>query len=148
MSLTVVKMTEGKTKAKMSCAAWRMVFQCRKHQRPQFTARQYASIKEAMASAKRGPNGRKHSEETKQKIAESKIGSKRSFTPEWRENIRKSQLGLKKAPCSEERKKRISDAKTGKPIGAPSDDHRQKISEAKKGKKRYTDPITGRRYMA
>lgn len=146
--LLLVKMTEGKDKSKMACAAWRMVFQCRKHQRHQFTSRQYASIKEAMANSKRGTTGRKHSEETKQKISKSKIGKPRTFTTEWIANIRKSQIGLKKSPCSEERKKNISAAKTGVKLGSPSDDHRQKISESKKGKKRYTDPITGRRYMA
>lgn len=146
--LLLVKMTSGDAKSKMACAAMRMMFSSKTHSRCKISSRTYESVRIAVANSKKGKTGYKHTEESKKKISQSKIGKERTFTQEWRDNIGKSQLGLKKPPCTDERKKKISAAQKGIPRGPQSDDHRRKVSESKKGKKLHVDPVTGRRYMA
>lgn len=146
--LLLVRMTSGDAKSKMACAAMRMMFCSKTHNRCKISSRTYESVRIAVANSKKGKTGYKHTEESKKKISQSKIGKERTFTQEWRNNIGKSQLGLKKPPCTDERKKKISAAQKGIPRGPQSDDHRRRVSESKKGKKLHVDPVTGRRYMA
>lgn len=146
--LLLIRMTSGDAKSKMACAAMRMMFSSRTHHRCKISSRTYESVRIAVAESKKGKTGYKHTEEAKKKIAQSKIGKPRTFTKEWRENIGKSQLGLKKPSCSEERKQKISASQKGISRGPQSDEHRQKVAESKKGKRLHVDPITGKRYMA
>lgn len=144
--MLLVRMTSGKEKSKMACAAWRMVFNCKTHQRYKVNARVYESIRSAMAESKKGSSGRKHTEETKQKIGNSKLGKERNITPEWRDKIIRSNTGVKKKPCSQERKQKISAAKTGIKLKPLSDEHRKKVADSKRGKKIQIDPVTGKRF--
>jgi hypothetical protein len=82
--------------------------------------------------------GRTHSEETKRKQSEVKIGKNnpnygKSHSKEHRRKISEAQ---KNRTPSEETKIKISEALKGK---TPSEEHRRKISEAKKGKKCWND---------
>ena len=145
----LVKMTEGLAKSKMANAAWRMVFSCKKHKRYKVNSRTYAAIRSAMAEANRARSKTyKHSEASKKKISESKIGKSREWNSDWREKIRLANIGLKKEPCSDERKKKIGDANRGRLKGPMTLDAKQKLAATKRGKKIHIDPITGRRYMA
>lgn len=144
--LLLVKMTNGDAKSKMACAAMRMMFSSKNHTRCPPNSRTYETIRSLVAELKRGKTGYKHSDESKKKISESKLGKSRTISPEWRDKIIKSQTGMKKSPCSEERKKKISDAQRGIPRGGQTAEHRKKVSESKKGKKIQVDPVTGRRY--
>jgi len=76
------------------------------------------------------PNkGKNFSEETKQKMSDSKKGKPR--TDETKQKISKSNKGKK---CSDETKQKISNAKKGRSSGRIcSDETKQKISNAKKG---------------
>jgi hypothetical protein len=144
--LLLTKMTTGDAKSKMACAAMRMMFSSKTHQRTPVNSRTYEHIRTIVSESKRGKTGYKHSEESKKKISDSKLGKSRNITPEWRAKIIKSQTGMKKIPCSDERKQKIGDAQRGVPRGAQTDEHRLKVSESKKGKKLQIDPVTGRRY--
>lgn len=78
--------------------------------------------------------GRIHSEETKEKIRQSRMGKKRKpFSEEWRQNMGKASKGKKRKPFSEEHKQKISQANKGKKRGPPSEETRKKLSEANKG---------------
>jgi NUMOD3 motif len=148
--LLLIRMTEGTAKRSMACAAWRMMFKSDVTSgRHYISTRLYESTKIEMAKAVSYRSSQyRHSEETKKKIADSKIGKARDITPEWREKIRQSQIGSKKQPCSPERKQKISEAKTGVNLGPQSMEHRRKVSESKIGKKIHVDPVTGKRYFA
>lgn len=146
--LLLVRMTTGDAKSKMACAAMRMMFSSRTHNRCKISSRTYESVRITVAESKKGKSSFSHTEESKKKISQSKIGKSRTFTSEWRQNLSKSQLGLKKKPCSEERKQKISAAQKGIPRGPQSEEHRLKVSQSKKGKRIHVDPITGKRYMA
>jgi len=146
--LLLVRMTNGDAKSKMACAAMRMMFSSRTHNRCKISSRTYESVRTAVAESKKGRSGYKHTEESKKKISQSKIGKQRTFTPEWRENISKSQIGITKKPCSLETKQKISAAQKGIPRGPQTEEHKQKVAQSKKGKRIQVDPFTGRRYMA
>lgn len=145
--LLLIRFTNGENKMKMACAAWRMMFNSKTHSRYKLSSRAYNSVRIEMANATsiRSSNY-KHSEESKRKISESKIGRKRNITPEWREKIVSQLRGRKIGPPSDEHRRKNSVAHLGVKKGPPSDEHRQKISESKKGKKLMIDPATGRRY--
>jgi hypothetical protein len=148
--LLLIRMTEGSAKRSMAFAAWRMMFKSQSTiGRYSISARLYESTKTELAKAASYRSSQyQHTEETKKKISDSKLGKQRAWTQEWRDNIQKSQTGMKKKPCSDERKEKISKAKTGIQLGPQSEEHRQKVSASKKGKKLFIDPITGKRYMA
>lgn len=89
------------------------------------------------------PYGRtNHSEETKEKISESKRGKKKkpnSYTwkhkPESIEKMRNAKLGKKTVPCSEERKRKISESNKGKKR-PKTQEHIEKIALCLRGRKR------------
>jgi|694.fasta_scaffold47273_3 hypothetical protein len=141
----LIRMTNGIQKSKMAFAAWRMVFSSNKHKRFKVTARVYESIKLEMSkAAKERSRFYKHSEESKQKIAESKLGKSRTVT--WGEKIAKANTGKKRSPLTAETKEKISQSLIGRKLGPISESHRQKVAESKKGKKIQVDPVTGRRF--
>lgn len=143
----LTKFTTGTNKSKMIYAVWRMAYSCKKHKRVKLTSRVYEEVRKQVSALTRERNrSRKHSEETRKKISDSKIGKTRNITPEWRQKIVNSQTGMTKKPCSAETKEKISQAKTGKKLGPLNDEHRKRVSESKKGKKIQVDPITGRRF--
>jgi len=144
--LLLIRMTTGNDKHKMIYAAWRMMFASKKHNRVKPTARIYESIRIEMAkiASVRG-KGRRHSEESKKKISNSKLGKSRNITPEWRARIAASQTGIKKVPCSEQTKKKISEALTGVKREPMSAESKAKLSASKIGKKIIIDPVTGKR---
>lgn len=143
----LIHMTYGLAKSKMANAAWRMMFSSKNHKRSIIDSRTYESIRSHVAEATRERNmSRKHTEETKRKISESKLGKTRNITPEWRQKIIDTQTGMTKKPLSDATKQKISQAKFGKKLGPLSDEHRKRVSDSKKGKKIQVDPITGRRY--
>jgi 5-methylcytosine-specific restriction endonuclease McrA len=148
--LLLIRMTEGAAKRSMTFAAWRMMFKSNlTASRHSIGARLYESTRIEMAKAASYRSSQyRHSEESKKKIADSKIGKSREITPEWREKIRQSQIGSKKQSCSSETKQKISEAKTGVSLRPQSTEHRHKVSESKKGKKIHIDPVTGKRYFA
>jgi hypothetical protein len=141
----LIRMTTGIQKSKMAFAAWRMVFSSSKHKRFKVTARVYESIKIEMSkAAKERSKSYRHSTESKQKIAESKLGKPRAVT--WGEKISEANTGKKKTPLTAETKEKISQSLTGRKMGPISESHRQKVSDSKKGKKIQVDPVTGRRF--
>jgi len=72
--------------------------------------------------------GFKHSEESKRKMAESKIGKNRKpFSEEWK---RKIGIASKGRIVSEETRKKSSESQKGKTL---SEEHKRKIGEAQKG---------------
>ena len=143
----LIKITTGKHKSKMAFAAWRMVFSSNKHKRIKVTSRVYESIRIEMAkAASEKGKAYRHSAESKQKIAQSKIGKSRNVT--WGDKISKAHLGKKKSPLSDETKQKISSALTGVKQGPMSPESKKKLSDSKKGKKLYIDPITGKRFMS
>jgi hypothetical protein len=146
--LLLIRITSGDAKSKMACAAMRMMFSSKTHNRCKVSSRTYEFVRTAVALSKKGKTGYKHTDEAKEKISISKLGKSRIFTEEWRANISRSQQGLKKSPCSDERKQKISISQKGIPRGPQSVEHRRKVSESKKGKRIHVDKITGRRYMA
>lgn len=76
-----------------------------------------------------GMLGKKHTEQAKNKMSISHIGYK--HTLEARHNMSKAQRGLKKAACSEETKRKISETKTGVKL---SKEHSEAISASLKGR--------------
>lgn len=141
----LIKMTVGGQKSKMAFAAWRMVFSSSKHKRVKVTSRVYESLKLEMSNAAREQSkSYTHSEESKQKISESKLGKSRSVT--WGEKIANANRGKKRTPLTNETKEKISQSLTGRKLGPISDTHRQNVSKSKKGKKIQVDPVTGRRF--
>lgn len=83
------------------------------------------------------PTGRKHSEETKEKMRQSQTGRKR-HTPESRKKISDARKGKK---LSEEHKRKIGEAGKGQQrcLGNKlSEEHKQKLSEAGKGNTNYS----------
>lgn len=81
-----------------------------------------------------GEGNGKMSEETKIKIAQSKIGKKRKpFSEEAREKMRQSQLGR---THTQETKDKMSRWQKGVKKGEPSEETKKKISDANRGKKR------------
>ena len=94
-----------------------------------------------------------HSEETKQKIKQARLGQiitedhKRSIseakkgkkmpprTTEHKRNISIAKTGSKRQPPSEETRKKLSVAFTGKKLGSPSEETKRKMSES--AKRRY-----------
>lgn len=83
-----------------------------------------ANIGNSVRGEKNGFYGRKHSEETKQKLRE--IAKKRTFSEETRKKISLAHSGVS---LSEDHRKKISLSNTGIIF---SDEHKRKISEAKK----------------
>jgi hypothetical protein len=85
-------------------------------------------------------SGRKHSDETKQKISNANFGKHShnkgmKFSDDHKQKISKSSMGNKSRtgmPHSEETKKKMSTAQKGRII---SEDHKQKISKSRKGYK-------------
>lgn len=74
-----------------------------------------------------------HSEESKKKISESKIGKKlKPRTEETKRKISESQKGKKRKPLTEETKKKISESLTGRKSKSPSQETRDKISKSLK----------------
>ncbi|MDE1907283.1 MAG: GIY-YIG nuclease family protein [Rhodospirillales bacterium] len=103
----------------------------------------YASkaCEEIKEKHKKGREGYKHSEETKQKIGAAHKGRKKSS--EQIEKMREANLGKKH---SEETKQKISAAHKGKSLGPKSEEHKKALSEAgfkfnenlaKEGKEHY-----------
>jgi hypothetical protein len=141
----LIKMTTGVQKSKMAFAAWRMIFSNKKHKRVKVTSRIYESIKLEMskAASERSKTYR-HSEESKQKIAQSKLGKTRNVT--WGDKIAEANTGKKKSPLTVETKEKIRQGNIGKKREPLSVSHRRNVADSKRGKKIQVDPITGRRF--
>lgn len=92
-----------------------------------------------MVKGNKAFSGRKHSEESKQKMSEAKRGIKISpMSEEHKRKISESTKGVEKTPhygrsCSEETRHKISESKTGKNIGPLSEEHKRKISAGHQG---------------
>jgi len=82
--------------------------------------------------------GRKHSDETKEKIGKSNKGKRKGMkaSEETKKKMSIVRKGKNKQPCSEEAKKKISIANSGR---IPSIETRRKISMANLGKKRSVE---------
>lgn len=105
--------------------------------------------KAKMSASKKGKAPYQHTTETRAKISVAQLGIKRKpLSSEHKAKISQSHTGVPKKPASEERKRRISEAKTGVKLGPASSDHKAKVSASKVGKKLFTDPVTGKKYMA
>jgi group I intron endonuclease len=82
--------------------------------------------------------GRKHTQETKQKMRLAQLGKKKPnvirkpHSEETKQKIRLARLGKPRGPHSEERKQKIREALTGKPL---SEERKQKISKTLMGRK-------------
>ena len=90
----------------------------------------YQSLDESdiynLAPTAGSPLGRTHSEETKLKIAATKLGKKRVFSSEWRENIGKSQRGRIRPKKTPEQLLNMANAQRGKKA---SEATRQKLRD-------------------
>lgn len=115
----LTKMTVRQCKAKMVFALWTMVSMHNEyHQRLRVTARQYENIKKQMAEEKSvSQQGelnhffkKTHTEETKRKIREKRIGFKDS--PETK--IKKSIAGKKRPPITEQTREKLRAALIGR----------------------------------
>ena len=119
--LLLTKMHVGKDKNKMVHAAWAMATLENEHQqRYKINSRIYEVIRKQYAEIRSkqllGKPGRKHSEETKKKLSESR-------------------LGKKAGPMSEESKKRLSESLKGKNLGKIRiPEQKQAQSERQKGR--------------
>lgn len=78
--------------------------------------------------------GRKHTEDSRIKMAESRIGKKASTETKAKMSV--AQKGLKKPPCSNERREKTSKQFKGIPKTA---EHRARISESSKNKPPMSD---------
>jgi len=79
-----------------------------------------------------GPSGYTYTDEAKQKMSQKRKGKKRKpHTDETKLKISQSQKGKKRNPCTNETKAKISQSNKGKSF---SDEHKKKLSDAKKGK--------------
>lgn len=125
--LLLTKMTQGDDKRKMIHAAWAMAnLQNSSQTRYKITSRLYETLRESYATVTRerlkGKPGRKHSEETKKKIAQ-------------------AHLGKKKHPMSEESKRKLSESMKGKNVGKKRTAEQSKAQSIRQtGKKRA--PLT------
>jgi hypothetical protein len=84
--------------------------------------------------------GASHSVETKQKMSVSQLGENniffgRTHSFNTKEKMGIAQRGMKKKPCTEERKRKISIANTGKKRAPFTDEHKEKIRQANLGKR-------------
>ena len=141
----LIRMTSGILRSKMAFAAWRMVFSSKTHQRARVTSRVYESLRLEMSlAAKERSKSYTHSNESKQKISESKFGKTRSVT--WGDKISKGLTGKKKSPLTPETKEKISQSLVGKKLGPLTAEHRKNVADSKRGKKIQIDPVTGRRF--
>lgn len=89
------------------------------------------------------PKGKKHSDETKNKMSETRKGRKRpTFSEEWKRNLSEAHKGhsspMKGKKHSEESRKKMSESKKGKPSSRKgcilSEETKMKISEANKNR--------------
>jgi len=83
-----------------------------------------------------GGDGRSNmvvSDETKHKIAKSRIGKLSPHSAETKAKISESKKGRPSKPFSEEHRRKLSESGKGRKF---SEEHRRKISEARKGKQR------------
>ena len=99
----------------------------------------YVPTQEIIEKMRIAQTGRKHSIETKKKIADSHLGKKRSpFSERWKNKMSIAQKKrFKLMPVSEETKKKLAKNSSKYWLGKiPSVDVRKKISKANKGKKR------------
>ena len=71
--------------------------------------------------------------ETKRKMSQAKLGH--LHTNDSKQRMRDAKIGKKRKPFSEETKKKMSESKLGKKLGPMSEEHKQKIREAKLNKK-------------
>lgn len=141
----LIRMTSGVEKSKMAFAAWRMVFSSNKHKRIKVTARVYESIKMEMSkAASERSKSYRHSDETKKKIAQSKIGKTRKVT--WGNKISEANTGKKRGPASLKAVLANSLSHKGLSNGPMTEAAKKKLSSTKKGGKIQTDPVTGRRF--
>ena len=86
----------------------------------------------------------RHSEESKQKIAQSKIGKARNVT--WGDKIALANTGKKKSPLTEETKEKIRQGNLGKKHAPMTELGKKKLSSTKTGGKLHVDLVTGRRF--
>jgi hypothetical protein len=86
----------------------------------------------------------RHSEESKQKIAQSKIGKSRNVT--WGNKIAKANKGKKRGPASPEAVLANSISHKGVSNGPMTETAKKKLSSTKTGGKIQVDPVTGRRF--
>jgi len=87
-----------------------------------------------------------HSEETKQKIKQARLGQ--SITEDHKRSISEAKKGKKMPPRTMEHKRNISIAKTGSKRQPPSEETRKKLSLAFKGKKLGSPSDKTRRKMS
>jgi len=77
-------------------------------------------------------SGIEHSDETKRKMSESKIG--KPFNDEHKRKLSEAKKGKSRKPFSDEHKRKMSEAKEGKSRKPHSDETKRKMSESLKGK--------------
>lgn len=79
--------------------------------------------------------GLSHSEETKQKMSNTRKGKNRpEFSEEWKQNISKSKIGIKTGPRPPEFCEKLSKIKTGVKQKPLTEEHKNKLSKAGKGR--------------
>lgn len=141
----LIRMTSGIQRSKMAFAAWRMVFSSNKHKRTKVIARVYESIKLEMSrAASERSKLYRHSDESKKKIAQSKIGKTRNVT--WGDKISKANTGKKRGPASPAAVLANSISHKGLSNGPMTESAKKKLSSTKTGGKIHVDPVTGRRF--
>ena len=120
----------------LSFAFWTMCNQKNKHQQSRYrpSSRAYEEAKQASIRAQRGvPSGmlgKKHSEETRQKMSESRRRRpSKQHTPETKEKIRQARLGSKR---SKETVEKQANAIRGRKKQPHTEETKLKISLARK----------------
>jgi hypothetical protein len=130
------------------------------HNRKYFNSRLYEKARTTFSESIRGENhplyGKKHSEETRQKISRALCERSKHFPPkklseEHKRKLSKLRKGEnnpmfgKKSPHSEETKQKISDSKKGEKNAffgkVHSEETKQKISEKRKGFRWYNNGV-------
>lgn len=118
--MLLIKMTVGKDKQKMMFALWSMASMKNEyHQRYTVGPRQYANIKKQMAETKsltqRGESNhffkKTHTEETKNKIREKRLGFKDSVETRNKKSI----AGKNRPPVSDVTREKLRVSSTGRP---------------------------------
>jgi hypothetical protein len=118
--MLLTKMTLNRYKAKMVFALWSMITMHNEyHRRYCVTARQYENIKKQMAKQKSAAQQgelnhffkKTHTEETKRKIREKRIGCKDSLETKNKKSI----AGKKRPPVTEKTREKLRVASTGRP---------------------------------
>lgn len=170
--LLLTKMYEGSDKNKMIHAAWAMAtLENSNQQRYKITSKIYESLRREYATLRstslKGKPGKKHSEETKNKISQAHTGKKRKpMSEESKKKLSESmkgknvgkkrtadqkinqsvrQTGTKRQPHSDETKEKLRMANLGKKKGPDSIETRMKKSMALTGKAKTPEQIEKQR---